>query len=58
MNLLDILAVALVLVAGTTFVLGELALSRAEDLQALYWLAVGIVSLRAAVQIGRPGKAA
>jgi len=55
MQLVDALAVALVVVAGTSFVLGEGALSRAEDLQAIYWLVVGVVSLRAAVQVARPG---
>jgi hypothetical protein len=37
------------------FVLGEAALAHAEDLHALYWLAVGVASLRGAVQAGRPG---
>jgi hypothetical protein len=55
MQLVDVLAVALVIAAGASFVLGETALARAEDLRALYWLAVGVVSLRAAVQVARPG---
>jgi hypothetical protein len=55
MQLVDLLAIALLIAAATAFVLGEGALSRAEDLLALYWLAVGIVSLRAAAQIARPG---
>jgi len=55
MQLVDALAAALVLGSGVTFALGEAALARAEDLHALYWLAVGIVCLRAAVQVGRPG---
>ena len=38
--------------------MGEGALARAEDLLALYWLVVGVVSLRAAVQIARPGRSA
>jgi hypothetical protein len=55
MQLVDVLAIALVIAAGAAFVLGETALAHAEDLRALYWLAVGVVSLRAAVRIARPG---
>jgi len=55
MHVVDLLAIALLVAAATAFVLGEGALSRAEDLLALYWLAVGVVSLRAASQIARPG---
>jgi hypothetical protein len=54
MHLVDWLAIALLLVAGAAFVVGEVALAHSEDLHALYWLAVGVASLRAAVQIGRP----
>lgn len=55
MQVVDALAVALVIVAGGAFWLGEGALSRADDLRALYWLVVGVVALRAATQIARPG---
>jgi hypothetical protein len=55
MQLVDLLAIALLVAAATAFVLGEGALARAEDLLALYWLAVGVASLRAATQIARPG---
>jgi hypothetical protein len=55
MHLVDVLAVALVIAAGAAFVLGEAALARADDLQAIYWLAVGVVSLRGGVQVARPG---
>jgi hypothetical protein len=55
MQLVDVLAIALVLAAAVAFVLGEAALSGAEDLHALYWLCVGVVSLRAAVHVARPG---
>jgi hypothetical protein len=51
----DLLAIALVIVAVTAFALGERDLAIASDLPAIYWLAVGIASLRAAVQVGRPG---
>ncbi|HZU82405.1 MAG TPA: hypothetical protein VE987_05800 [Polyangiaceae bacterium] len=55
MHILDWLSIALVVAAGAAFVMGEVALARADDLQALYWLAVGIASLRAGVQVARPG---
>jgi hypothetical protein len=57
-RLLDWLAAALLLGSGAAFVSGAGALSRAEDLQAIYWLGVGIASLRAAVQLVRPGAGA
>jgi hypothetical protein len=55
MKLVDVLAVALLVAAVSAFVAGEGAIARAEDLRAVYWLAIGIVSLRAAVQVARPG---
>lgn len=55
MSFVDVLAIVLLVAAGSAFVAGEMALARAEDLHAIYWLAVGVVSLRAAVQIARPG---
>lgn len=58
MQLVDALAIALVTVAVIALFFGETALARAEDLQALYWLIVGIVSLRAAVQLARPAEKA
>jgi hypothetical protein len=39
------------------FGVGQAALSRAEDLEALYWLAIGVVGVRAAVQLAKPGNA-
>ena len=58
MQLVDLLAIALLVAAATAFVMGESALARAEDLQALYWLVVGVVALRAGVAVARPGKTA
>ncbi|MDP9003004.1 MAG: hypothetical protein M3O46_23170 [Myxococcota bacterium] len=55
MSFVDVLAIVLLVAAGSAFVIGEMALARAEDLHAIYWLGVGVVSLRAAVQIARPG---
>jgi hypothetical protein len=55
MQLVDLLAIALAAAAGAAFVTGEGALARADDLTAVYWLVVGVVSLHAAVQVARPG---
>jgi hypothetical protein len=55
MQLADGLAIALLLAAGAAFFVGNSALARAEDLKAIYWLVVGIVAVRAAVQVARPG---
>ena len=55
MRLADALAIVLVVVAAASFWLGNSALAHAEDLKALYWLLVGVVTVRAAVQIARPG---
>jgi hypothetical protein len=55
MQLVDWVAIVLLLGAGVAFGMGEAALTRTEDLHALYWLGVGVVSLRAAVEVVRPG---
>ncbi len=55
MKVVDVLAIALVVGAASAFFLGELAIARTEDLRALYWLAVGVVCVRAGAQIARPG---
>jgi hypothetical protein len=57
MQLLDVLALLLLVGSAAAFLVGALALSRAEDVHAFYWLVVGVVSLRASVQIARPGSA-
>jgi hypothetical protein len=54
MQLIDALAIVLIVAAAAAFVLGDAALARAEDLKALYWLIIGAVSVRAGVQIARP----
>lgn len=55
MHWADAFAIVLAVGAGAAFLFGEQALARVEDVHALYWLAVGVFSLRAAVQIARPG---
>ena len=55
MRWLDALAALLVVGATSAFTLGALALSRASDVEAIYYLVVGTVALRAAVQVVRPG---
>jgi hypothetical protein len=58
MQLLDTLAAALVLGAAAAFTFGALALARSNDVEALYFLVVGVVALRAGVQLVRPGSSA
>ncbi len=50
----DVVAVALLVMAAAAFVVGSGALARAEDLKALFWLFVGVVSVRGAVVVARP----
>jgi len=55
MQLVDVLAIVLLVAAVAAFWLGDVALTRAEDLKALYWLVIGVVAVRAATQVARPG---
>lgn len=55
MQLVDGVAVLLVLGAAAAFTFGALALTKSNDLEALYYLIVGIVALRAGIQVVRPG---
>jgi hypothetical protein len=54
---LDWLAVALLLAAAVAFALGVRALDREEDRYALYWLAVGAMSLKGSTDLLRPRSA-
>jgi len=54
---LDWLAVALLLAAALAFAFGVRALDREEDRYALYWLAVGAMSLKASTDLVRPRRA-
>ncbi len=56
MHLVDVLALVVLVVGAVAFVLGGLALARASDLEALYWLVVGVVGVRASVLMVRPAK--
>jgi hypothetical protein len=58
MQVLDVLAAALVIGAAAAFTFGALALARANDVEAFYFLVVGVVALRAGVQLVRPGASA
>jgi hypothetical protein len=58
MQVLDVLAAALVIGAAAAFTFGALALTRSNDVEALYFLVVGVVALRAGVQLVRPGASA
>jgi hypothetical protein len=55
MHVANALALALVVLASATFICGELALRRADDARAFYWLSVGAASLWAAVRTARTG---
>ena len=54
-SFLDALAALLVVGAAAAFTFGAMALARANDIEALYFLIVGIVAVRAGVQLVRPG---
>jgi hypothetical protein len=54
MQLLDGIALAMLAAAGLAFGVGASSLARADDLKALYWIVVGVVAVRAAVQVARP----
>jgi hypothetical protein len=54
MQLLDGIALAMVITAGLAFGVGAASLARAEDVKALYWLVVGVVAVQGAVQLARP----
>ena len=58
MHVLDVLAAALVIGAAAAFTFGALALARTNDVEAFYFLVVGVVALRAGVQLVRPGASA
>lgn len=58
MQVLDVIAALLLVGAATAFALGAIALARANDVEAFYMLVVGVVALRAGVQIVRPGVSA
>jgi hypothetical protein len=46
----------LLVLSAVAIFCGQAALARAEDFDAIYWLAVGLAGLAAAVQITRPAK--
>jgi hypothetical protein len=54
---LDWLAVALLLAAAIAFSLGVRALDREEDRYAVYWLAVGAMSLKGSTDLLKPRSA-
>jgi hypothetical protein len=55
MQAIDVVAILLVVTAGGAFMAGETALTRSDDIQAIYWLAVGTSSLYASVKIAKSG---
>jgi hypothetical protein len=55
MQAMDVVAILLVVTAGGAFMAGEMALTRSDDMQAIYWLAVGTSSLYASAKIAKSG---
>jgi hypothetical protein len=53
--LIDVISVGLVVGAATSFAAALRALGAREDLAALYWLAIGALVLRSAVDLLRTG---
>ena len=54
----DILSVVLLGAAGAAFASGVFSLGEQHDLHALYWLVVGALLLKAAVDMLRPSRSA
>ena len=57
-KVVDALSILLVLGASLAFAVGVLALGERRDLAAIYWLAIGGLVLRAAVELLRPRSSA
>jgi hypothetical protein len=55
MQALDVVAILLVVAAGGAFMAGETALTRSDDMRAIYWLVLGTSSLYASVKIAKSG---
>lgn len=55
MQVVDALAIALVLAAASAFAFGDAAFARADNLRAFYWLTFGIVALRGASRMSGGG---
>lgn len=58
MHFLDALAALLILGAAGAFTVGAMALTRANDVEAVYFLVIGVVAIRAGIQLVRPGASA
>jgi hypothetical protein len=57
-KVVDALSILLVLGASLAFAVGVAALGERRDLAAIYWLAIGGLVLRAAVELLRPRSSA
>lgn len=55
MQVLDAVAFLLVVGAAVAFGFGAVALSKANDVEAIYLLVIGMIALRAGIQAIRPG---
>jgi len=55
MHAFDFVALAMLVAAAVSFALGGMAVARADDLVAVYWLVVGFLTLQGGVKIARSG---
>ena len=53
-RLADTLAIGFLVASMAAFALGDGAFAHSDDLRGGYWLAIGMVSLWAGVQVARP----
>jgi hypothetical protein len=52
----NLLTIVLFALAGVSLTLGVVAIGDERDLQALYWLAMGALLLKASVEMVRPSR--
>lgn len=56
-RLIDVLALVMLVCAGAAFVWGARHIAAREDLNAIYWMIVGIALLRATSNLARADRA-
>lgn len=56
-RLLDALALLMLVLAGVAFLFGARHIASREDLHAIYWMVVGIASIRAVSSLARADRA-
>jgi len=56
-RLLDVVAIVLLLASGAAFFFGADAITTHKDINAIYWIVVGIVLVRGASNLARADRA-